>query len=221
VFVPDGNRANERRHLAVTLTGRRQAAFWTGSERDAKFDIYDLKGLLEEFFEQFGMRGLIYQRRNESSPLFLESAVIQMGQVRIGELGQLSPSLAREYDLRDAVLLAELDLDQLLARRSTARSFKTLPPYPSIQRDIAMLLPEATTHEAVLNAVKQFRAQNLDKVELFDVYRGQNVPGGQKSMAYSFTYRSPERTLTDAEVNDAHQRLVQHLKQTLQATVRE
>ena len=84
-----------------------------------------------------------------------------------------------------------------------------------------MLVPEATLHEAVLNVVRQAKPQNLEKAELFDVFRGKNVPDGQKSMAYAFTYRSPERTLTDAEVNAAHANLIDQLRQTLHATVRE
>ena len=131
------------------------------------------------------------------------------------------PSLAKTYDVRDAVLVAELNLDLLLARRNSAKSFKTLPQFPTIQRDVAMLIPESVSHEAVLASVKQAKVPALEQVELFDVYRGQNVPAGQKSVAYSFTYRSPDRTLTDAEVNAAQVKLVEHLKQSLQAAVRE
>ena len=84
-----------------------------------------------------------------------------------------------------------------------------------------MLVPEATTHEAVLKTVKQAKPQNLESVELFDVFRGKNVPDGQKSLAYAFTYRSPEKTLTDAEVNSAHEKIVEQFKSALQATIRE
>jgi phenylalanyl-tRNA synthetase beta chain len=168
--------------------------FWSGEEREARFDVYDLKGLLEEFFEQFGVRGLTYTRRTAATPLFLESATIQLGKFAIGELGQLLPALARLYDLRDAVLLAELNLDLLLARRNTVRSFKPLPAFPAIRRDVAMLVPEATTHEGVVQAVKQAKPVNLESVELFDVFRGKNVPAGQKSVAYAFTYRNTDRT---------------------------
>jgi len=86
---------------------------------------------------------------------------------------------------------------------------------------VAMLVPEATTHEAVTNTVRQAKPANLETVQLFDVFRGQNVPSGQKSMAYAFTYRNPERTLTDAEVNTAHENLVEALKRSVQATIRE
>ena len=84
-----------------------------------------------------------------------------------------------------------------------------------------MLVPETTTHEAVLNAVKQVRPANLEKVELFDIFRGQNVPPGQKSMAYAFTYRHAERTLTDAEVNSAHEKILEQFKRSLGAVIRE
>ncbi len=221
VFAKDGAQTREERRVAIALTGRRSPPFWAGDEREAKFDIYDLKGLLEEFLEQFGLRGLTYARRPESTTLLLESATIHLGKQTIGELGQLLPTLAKRYDLRDAVLLAELNLDLLLARRNTTKTLKSLPAFPTIRRDVAMLVPEATTHEAVLSTVKQTKPQNLESVELFDVFRGQNVPAGQKSMAYAFIYRSAERTLTDAEVNAANEKLVEQFKRNLQAVIRE
>jgi hypothetical protein len=144
--------------VAIALTGQRALPFWSGSERDAKFDACDLKGVLEEFFEQFGLRGMTFARQAESTALFLESAVILQGKNQVGEFGQLSPVLAKKYDLRDAVLLAELNLDLLLARRNPAKSFKPLPAFPAIRRDVAMMVPEATTHDAVLQVVKQTKA---------------------------------------------------------------
>jgi phenylalanyl-tRNA synthetase beta chain len=217
--VPPG--AREERRLALALTGQRSPLFWTGPDRDAKFDIQDLKGALEEFLDHFGLRGLTYNRRSASTGLFLESATINLGKFQIGEFGQLLPPLARRYDLRDGVFLAELNLDLLLARRNPAKSFRSLPAYPSIRRDVAMLVPESTTHEAVLQVVKQAKPANLETVDLFDVFRGKNVPPGQKSMAYAFTYRSAEKTLTDTEVNTAHDKLVEQFRQKLQATIRE
>jgi phenylalanyl-tRNA synthetase beta chain len=168
------------------------------------------------------MRGAGFARRAESTGLFLESAAVALGgKLVLGEFGQLLPALAKKYDLRDAVFLAELNLDLLLARRNAARSFKALPAFPAIRRDVAMLVAEQVTHDGVMNTVKQARPANLESVELFDVFRGRNVPPGQKSMAYAFTYRHAERTLTDAEVNGAHEKLVAQFKQSLQAVLRE
>ena len=215
------NVPHEERRVAIALTGQRNPAFWSGADRDARFDVFDLKGLVEELLGHFGIRGLSYTRRADSTELFLESATIRLGKQQLGELGQLLPTLARKYDLRDAVLLAELDLDLLLARRSSGKSFKLLPQFPTVRRDVAMLVPETTTHESVLLAVRQAKPANLEAVELFDVFRGKNVPEGQKSLAYALTYRSAEKTLTDAEVNAAHAKVVEAFKQQLQATIRE
>ena len=222
VFTLVNGQSKEERRLAIALTGRRAAAFWSGAERDAKFDVADLKGLLEEFIEQFGLRGVAYAKRAEVTALFVESATVALGgKMPLGEMGQLQPALAKKYDLRDAVFLAELNLDTLLARRNPARNFKPLPQFPATGRDVAMLVPEATTHDAVLAAVKQAKPANLEGTELFDVFRGKGVPEGQKSMAYAFTYRAPDRTLTDADVNAAHEGLVAVLKEKLSGTLRE
>ncbi len=222
VFINVNGQTKEERRVAIALTGQRAASFWNGEEREAKFDIYDLKGLLEEFIEQFGLRGAGFTKRTESTSLLLESATIALGgKLVFGEFGQLLPALAKKYDLRDAVYVAELNLDQLLARRNASKSFKTLPQFPSIRRDVAMLVGDAVTHDAVLDVVKRAKPANLENVELFDVFRGTNVPAGQKSVAYAFTYRAADKTLTDPEVNAAHDKVVADFKQKLQAAVRE
>jgi len=221
VFMQSEGKVKEERRLGIALTGRRQPVFWGGVERDVKYDIYDLKGALEEFFEQFGLRGVTWARGEENRTFFLESAMIKLGKLDLGEIGQLSNQQAKFYDLRDGVFMAELNLDLILARRVPAKSFKPLPAYPAIRRDVAMLVPETVLFDAVQNAVKQAKPPNLEKMELFDVFRGRNVPAGQKSIACAFTYRNTERTLTDAEVNAAHEKLVEQLKHSLPATIRD
>jgi len=221
VFTNASGQVKEERRVALAITGQRAQAFWSGTDRDAKCDMSDLKGLVEDLLEQFGLRGVAFGKRAESTALYLESAAVTLGgKLPLGELGQLLPTLGKKYDLRDAVYLAEFNLDLLLSKRNAAKSFKALPQFPSSRRDVAMLVPEATTHDAVLQAVKQAKAANLDAVELFDVFRGQGVPAGQKSVAYAFTYRSAEKTLTDIEVNTAHEKVVANLQQQLSAVLR-
>ena len=218
--VVDGKIKEERR-LGIALTGHRAAAFWSGADRDATFDGYDLKGIVEDFLQLFGLKGMSYVRRESANTFFLESAGAQLGKMTLGEIGQVSPALAKRYDLRHAAFLAELNFDLLLARRNREKSFKSLAAFPAIRRDVAMIVPESATHDAVLNVVRQTKPANLESVDVFDVFRGKNIPAGQKSLAYAFTYRSAERTLTDAEVNSAHEKVVQSLKQNLQATIRD
>jgi phenylalanyl-tRNA synthetase beta chain len=221
VFLPARQPSSvEQRRLAIAITGKRHPPFWQGPEREFKYDLYDLKGMLEEFLERLGLRGFSFARRESGPLLYSESATLHLGRFTFGDLGQLSPLLARRYDLRDPVFLAELDLDLLLARRQTAKGFSPLPVYPAIRRDVAMFLPETTSHDAVLSAIKKLKPEHLERIELFDVFRGKNVPQGEKSVAYSLTYRSNSRTLTDAEVNAAHQKVMEELQSRLKAVVR-
>jgi phenylalanyl-tRNA synthetase beta chain len=220
VFLENQGQVAEERRLAIALTGNRLPAYWSGSDREASFDLYDLKGILEELFENLGLRGISFVRRGETKGLLLESASINLGKQPVGEIGLVLPALSRKLDLRDPVFVAEVNIDFLLARGSNAKAFKALPALPSVRRDIAMLVPEQISHEAILTAVKQAKPQNLEAIELFDVFRGKNIPAGQKSVAYAFTYRGADRTLTDSEVNTAHEKVIAQLKQSLQAVVR-
>ena len=204
----------ECRKLGIAIAGRRQ-------RKDVKLDAADLKGIVEELLERVGAFGINYERREAGTSLFLESAELKMGKNVIGQMGQLLPALGKEYDSRDAIYLAELDLEILLKRRTTNKSFKPLPKFPAIERDVAMLVAESVTHSEVLAVVKKAKADNLVDTRLFDVFRGQNVPVGQKSLAYSFTYRSMEKTLTDEEINGAHESLVMSFKEQLGATIRD
>jgi len=214
--------AKEGWRVAVALTGARSPGFWTGEEREAKCDVFDIKGVVESLIELLGLRGVVYQRRPEATPLFLESATLALGgKLALGQLGQVQPRLAKQYDLRDPVLLAELDLDVLLQRRGAGASFKALPAFPGSRRDIAMLVPESTSHDAVQSVVRQIKPANLETVELFDVFRGKHVPEGQKSLAYAFIYRAADRTLKDEEVTAAHARLVEAFRTQLAAQIRE
>jgi phenylalanyl-tRNA synthetase beta chain len=221
VFSNVNGQMKEERRVAIAITGQRALPFWSGDDREAKFDTYDLKGLAEEFLDQFSLRGIAFNKREESTALFLESAAVTLGgKLPLGELGQLQPVLAKKYDLRDAVFLAEFNLDLLIGKRNPAKSFKTLPQFPSSRRDVAMLVPESVTHESVLQTVKQSKAPNLESVELFDIFRGKGIPDGQKSLAYAFTYRAADKTLTDTDVNSAHEKVLSSLKTQLKAELR-
>ncbi|MGC9034779.1 MAG: phenylalanine--tRNA ligase subunit beta [Verrucomicrobiia bacterium] len=222
VFKRENNNIKEYRKVAIALTGCREELFWQGSDREEKYDIFDLKGIIEEFLENFGIRGVVYNKETVEDSLFLEYASINLGgKIQLGRFGQVHPKLARTYDLRDPVYLAELDLDLLISKRNITRIYKQMPQFPGIRRDVAMIVPETVTHENILQIIKKAKPQYLEDVQLFDVFRGKNIPEGQKSVAYAFTYRSNERTLTDAEVNKIHDELVAELKAKIPATIRE
>jgi phenylalanyl-tRNA synthetase beta chain len=152
----------------------------------------------------------------------MESAEVRLGgKLPLGELGQLQPGLGRKLDLRAPVFLAEFNLDELLARRAPAGGFKPLPAFPAIARDVALIVPEAVTHEQVLQTVRQARPEFLDEVRLFDVFRGRNIAAGARSVAYEFTYRHAERTLKDEEATASHAKVVHALRAQLGAIIRD
>ena len=220
VFSRNEGETREERRIALALTGHRSTVFWTGLERESKLNIFDLKGILEEFFDQLGVRGVQYERDEKPDATYLESATLLIGKQPAGKFGQLNPVIGRRYDLRDPALIGEFNLDFILQRRNQSRAFKSLALFPAIRRDVAMLVDESITHERVLNTVKQAKAPHLERTELFDIYRGKGVPENRKSMAYAFVYRHPEKTLTESEVNSSHEKVVARLKSELAAEMR-
>jgi phenylalanyl-tRNA synthetase beta chain len=193
VFAADGK---ESLRLALAVTGHREPHSWEAGARAAKLDYYDLKGALEELGETLG------------------------GSLNI-EIKQLPPAQAKKLDLRDAVYVAEVELAPLLSVARDDRQFRELPKFPAVVRDVALLVDEGVTHGDILAAIQKNRNKLLERVEIFDIYRGSSIPTGKKSMAYSLTFRALDRTLTDAEVNGAHEQLKRSLLQTLRCEIRE
>lgn len=221
-FIRTAAGLQERWRLAIGLTGLRRPEFWSGADRDAQCDLFDLKGILEDLFDRIGLRAVAWTRRPEPTDLFIESADLSLGgKLPLGELGQVQPGVARLHDLRAPVFLAEIQLETVLDRSNPERSFKALPQFPEVRRDLALILPESTSHDTVLNTIRQAKPNHLERVELFDVFRGKHVAEGHKSVAYAFTYRSQERTLKDDEVGAAQSRVIEALRSKLGAQIRE
>ena len=193
VFAADGK---ESLRLALAITGRREPQSWETGVRDSKLDYYDVKGALEELRETVGI------------PIN-------------AEIKQISPAQAKKLDLRDAVYVVEVELDPLLAVEQGERTFRELPKFPAVVRDVALVVEEDVQHSDVAAAIAKNPNKFLERVELFDIYRGSSIPTGKKSMAYSLTFRAPDRTLTDAEINGAHDQLKRSLLQTLKCEIRE
>ena len=193
VFAGDGR---ESLRLALAVTGRREPHAWETGARDAKLDYYDVTGGLEALGETLGVSVN-------------------------AEVKQISSAQARKLDLRDAVYVAEVELEPLLAGGTREETFYELPKFPAVVRDVALVVDEGVTHGDVVATIEKNRNKLLERIEIFDIYRGSSIPTGKKSMAYSLTFRAADRTLTDAEVNGAHEQLKRSLVQTLQCEIRE
>jgi phenylalanyl-tRNA synthetase beta chain len=155
-----------------------------------------------------------WERTEKADYFDVKGALEELGMAT--EIKQIPATQAKKMDLRDAVFVAELELSPTGLAAET--QFRELPKFPAIVRDVALIVEETVTHQQVLDAIE--RNKSLERVELFDIFRGGSIPTGKKSMAYSLTFRAADRTLTDAEVNEAHERIKRQLQEKLQCEIR-
>ena len=212
VFHADIN--EERTHLAFVMTGAATEKSWrAGAERNA--DIFDVKGLLASL----GLGALSFEPAE--SPWLALAAAVKLDGAQIGFAGQLRPAKARELDIAAPAAAVEIELP---APEAAVKTYTEIPKHPAVTRDIALMAPDAVTHAQVEDVIQKLNEPLLETAELFDLFTdatGQKIAAGQKSMAYSLTYRAKNRTLTVDEVNAAHARLRDRLKVELGVAFRE
>jgi phenylalanyl-tRNA synthetase beta chain len=208
VFIPPSGR--EERHLGILLWGNVASVPNWRSPTNRSLDLFDLKGALECVVPNLSFR------LGKFADLAL-AVEVWSGDQLIGFGGQLSAS---KTSAPSSVLVAELHADLLLARGESAKKFQELDRFPSITRDIAMMVPDEISHEKILRTIEDPREPLLESVELFDLFTEQ-VGAARKSLAYRLTYRDRSRTLTNEEVTEAHARIRERLKRELGVTLRE
>jgi phenylalanyl-tRNA synthetase beta chain len=139
----------------------------------------------------------------------------------VGVMGLLKNDIRKEWRMTGPVAVLEVQLAPLLTRVFNGKLFAPMAAYPSVSRDAALLVERGVKHEDILKIVKKVAPKELEKVELFDIFLGEGISAGKKSMAYSFTYRSLTRTLTDEDANGYHELVKDALKKELGVEVRE
>jgi phenylalanyl-tRNA synthetase beta chain len=179
-----------------------------------------LKGLVEQLLAAQGLRGVNVVAA-DAAPFEVGQAVrVMSGDMLVGELGLVRSEIREGYRLGGPVAVAELSLEGLLAEAERIDPAEEIPVYPSMGRDLALVVDRDVTHEAVMAWVAKASPKDLERVELFDVYTGKGMEKGKKSLAYHFIYRSSKQTLTDKKVNKAHQQLMDLLCRELPAAIR-
>lgn len=209
----------EERHVGIALTGRRSPEGWATG--DAELDFFDLKGIVETLAAALAAP-LVYEAGEHPSlhPGRTARVCAASGEL-VGFLGQVHPVVAEQLGLeRRAVLAAELDFELLLRVRSGVAAVATPSRFPPAQRDIAVVVAEATRNADVETAIRRAAAPLLHELRVFDVYRGGAVAEGRKSLAYALSYQAADRTLADDEVAAVHGRVEQALTATFGAEVR-
>jgi len=212
----------EPRQLGILLTGPRHPSAWSDKSAADNADFFDLKGLIESLLEQLHLKGVEFERANHSSFHPGRSAVVKLKNKQIGVFGELHPSVAAAFGLTDApVLLAELSLDAILRRLNPLFSVQPLPSTPPVLQDIALVVKEEVPAAQVEKVIRRAGGELLKDARLFDVYQGEPIPPGHKSLAYSLTYQTDDRTLTDKEVAKVHEKIVKATERELEAKLRD
>ncbi|NYC93701.1 phenylalanyl-tRNA synthetase beta subunit [Clostridium acetobutylicum] len=184
-------------------------------------DYFDLKGVVENLVEILGVNKISYARESEN-PTFHpgKTAVIKIKNTVLGTLGEVHPDVCENYEVEERCYVAEIDLDLLLENVSLSRKYKALPKFPTVTRDISVLVDEDILVQEIENVIKRQGGTILESLNLFDVYKGKQVPQGKKSVSYALTYRDENKTLTDKDVEKIQNKVIKTLEHVLGAELR-
>jgi phenylalanyl-tRNA synthetase beta chain len=215
---------DEPRRLVIVLSGRRAAGAWDDPQgvKPAQYDFFDLKGVVEGFANDLQLPDVSF--RLASSTPWLHpgrAAELVVGGKAVGVFGELHPKVAATFGLGErAVQVAELDLEALLATVPERFPYKPFSIHPPAKRDVAVVVPADTPAEKVLAEIRAAGGDLLVGAELFDLYTGEGIPAGTKSLAFALTYQAPGGTLSDKEIAKAHEKVEGRLKHVLKAQIR-
>ena len=212
----------ERRQVGLVLCGAAGEG-WTADDR--AFDVLDARGIVETLFEDLGVEGQGKHGWTLDDPLGEpfhpgRSARILLEDRPVGIIGELHPRMASSLDIDGRVAIAELELEPLRAAASGDFRLVEVPRFPPIRRDLAFVLDEDVPAGAVKAALESAAGELLDRSLLFDVFRGDAIPNGRKSLAFALEFRAPDRTLTDEEVEPLIGTIVDRLRTGLGAELR-
>ena len=209
----------ERDELAIAVTGRIHPERFS-AERAVVADFYDLKGILESLLMARKVKN--FQFRAAEDPRFLKGhcAEVLVNKRVVGVFGEVVPALTKGMRLSTPLFVAMIQLKELLTAEERTLLYDPISQFPSTSRDVAFIAPKELEHRIVVDFIQKAHLPNLERVELFDIFEGEAVGEGRKSMAYSLIFRSAERTLTDDEVNSAHEKLRQKLERGLGVELR-
>jgi phenylalanyl-tRNA synthetase beta chain len=204
--------------LCGALCGKRTSLAWNQS-RDT-VDFYDAKGAVEVLLEKLGITGYevrageYYAMHPGKTALFVKDGEL------LGAVGEVHPKVLDAFGLSREVFVFDLDVSRLAKHSVLIGGYRPLPRFPAITRDLAVILPQTVTSAEAAAAIAASGGALLAESRLFDMYTGEQVPAGAKSLAFALTFQAPDRTLTDDEVDGYYSNIVAHLEKTFAAKLR-
>ncbi|MFB6285957.1 MAG: phenylalanine--tRNA ligase subunit beta [Candidatus Bipolaricaulia bacterium] len=208
----------EPRRLGIALAGRRHPDAWVTD--DDPVDFYDLKGIIETLLARLNVPDAQFRPSDAAAFHPGRTAELIVEETAIGTLGEVHPRVADAFEIDGRAYVAELDLDRLLAHAVARETYDPIPRFPGIRQDLAIVVDAEAPSDRIEGLIRAHGGELLADVRLFDVYTGESIPEGKRSLAYSLLYRAEDRTLTDAEAQSIHERIQAALASELDAQVR-
>lgn len=209
----------EVEHLAGVITGDWTKRSWNQAAQTV--DFFTLKGIVMAYLNNLALLDQVEFVASQDYPEMHpgRTAELRLGETVLGFIGQIHPSTAKAYKVNETYGF-ELDLTAIMAIKQRADQYKAISRYPAISRDLAIMVDTQTEATALLKAIQQAGGPYLHDVELFDLYTGDNLPAGKKSLAYTLNFVNPAATLVDDDVNVAVEKITQQLTQAFAAELR-
>ncbi len=204
--------------IAGAITGRRNAQGW--NQANDMVDFYDAKGIIEELLANLRVTRYTVEAGTHYAMHPGKTALFKKGRDVIATVGEVHPAVLSAYGITKPVYIFELDATTVMKYMAKDLKYKALPKYPATSRDLAMLVDVDVNAADIEKAMTKAAGQNLTQITLFDVYTGKQVEEGQKSLAFSLTFQSNDKTLTDAEIDPAIEKIVAKLQKDFNANLR-
>lgn len=213
-FYKEDSQYKENNKLAVLMSGE----YYMDIQK-TKVDFYHLKGVLEELLNYLGFNGRYRLNANGELPDEFhpfQSATVELQGKTVGVMGKLHPNV-----IKDDVFAFELDLDKILENKASRMSFKEIMKFPSMSKDIAFIIDKEITSEKIMEEIKKQGGRLLNKIEIFDLYTGEKIDESKKSIAYNLTFQDPSKTLSDEEVMEVFNKIIDGVCKKFNATLRD
>nr|PIE99579.1 MAG: phenylalanine--tRNA ligase subunit beta [Polaribacter sp.] len=207
----------EKKHLTLFVTGNRTTDTWKFPSQQS--DFFYVKGIITTIFNRLGLSGL--KTTPSKNDIFSEGVTLSLGKTKLVEFGVIRKAILKEFSIKQEVLFADFNwnsLQQFLGKKNIKVS--ELSKYPSVKRDLALLIDEKTEFKEIYNLAFQSERKLLKEVDLFDVYQGDKLPKGKKSYAVSFVLQDENKTLADKQIDKIMQKLQQTFEKSLNAELR-
>lgn len=184
-------------------------------------DFYEMKDVVENALGRLGIKGIEYEREENNSSFHPgRTARLYVNEELLGVIGEIHPIVLENYSIKTRVYAGELDFEKIIKLTNLDIKYTPLPKYPAMTRDIAIVVNEDIMVGNIEKIILKHGSGLIESLNLFDIYRGNQIQEGLKSVAYSIIYRSFERTLTDDEVNEIQNRIIKDLEDNIDAKLR-